>query len=149
MEEDEAYQRLISKQPKFYEIAYYGDYFDVTTMDILDRMRKSLWPFCTKSGIFPNDDSIDLYGPIWIMITLIVEIAIVGYVNYQIEAAAMELELANSGVASTSKATAVRSLAYYSLEKVARSSFVIMAYFLAVPLLMLLIIKYVLNIDEI
>lgn len=70
-------------------------------MDILERMRKSLWPFCTKSGIFPNDDSIDLYGPIWIMITWIVEIAIVGYVNYQIEAAAMELEIANSGVTPT------------------------------------------------
>ena len=25
---------------------------------------------------------IDLYGPIWIMLTLIVEIAVVGFINY-------------------------------------------------------------------
>jgi hypothetical protein len=41
------------------------------------------------------------------------------------------------------------SYAYYSLQKVARSSFVIFAYFLVVPLLNMLMIKYVLNIDEV
>ena len=55
------------------------------TIDILDRMRKSIWPFCSKSGIFGDEDEIDLYGPIWIMITLIVEIAIIGYINHIVE----------------------------------------------------------------
>jgi len=56
-------------------------------------MRKAVWPFCSKHGIYEDDDRIDLYGPIWIMITLVVEVAIVGYINYHIAQAALELEL--------------------------------------------------------
>jgi hypothetical protein len=62
-------------------------------MDVMNRMRKSIWPFCSKTGIYEDDDRIDLYGPIWIMITLIVEIAIVGYINYHIDATTLEFEL--------------------------------------------------------
>jgi len=57
----------------------------VTTIDVMTRMRKSLWPFCIKTGIFGDDNEVDLYGPIWIMITMIVEIAIVGYINHSVE----------------------------------------------------------------
>jgi hypothetical protein len=42
-----------------------------------------------------------------------------------------------------------RSLAYYSLNKVARSAFVVYFYFVLNPLLLLLIIKYVMNIMEV
>jgi len=117
----------------------------VTTFDVLTRMRKSLWPFCSKSGIYIDDDSVDLYGPIWIMITLIVEIAIVGYVNNMIDSSTYEMQLKQAtkgGVVHT-------SYAYYSLQKVARSSFVIFAYFITIPLMMMLLIKYVLNIEEV
>jgi hypothetical protein len=65
----------------------------VKTIDVLDRMRKSIWPFCSKSGIFGDEDEIDLYGPIWIMITLIVEIAIIGYINHIVEQAAIDVEI--------------------------------------------------------
>ena len=65
----------------------------MTTFDVLTRMRKSIWPFCSSSGIYIDDDSVDLYGPIWIMITLIVEIAIVGYINNMIDSSAYELQL--------------------------------------------------------
>ena len=51
-------------------------------MDVLHRLKRAIWPFCSKSMLFEDEDRIDLYGPIWIMITLIVEIAIVGYVVY-------------------------------------------------------------------
>ena len=85
----------------------------MSTYGVLQRMRKSLWPFCSKSGIFEDEDCIDLYGPLWIMITLIVEIAIVGYINYHIEQAALELELANGHLAGTIVGT--RSFAAYSL----------------------------------
>jgi hypothetical protein len=51
-------------------------------MDILNRLRKSIWPFCSKSYLFKDDDNIDLYGPLWVMLTLIVEIAIVGFIVY-------------------------------------------------------------------
>ena len=69
----------------------------MSTFDVMTRLRKSLWPFCSKSMLFEDDDKIDLYGPIWIMLTLIVEIAIVGFVNYQIDIATMAIEL-KSGV---------------------------------------------------
>lgn len=69
-------------QAKFYQLAYYQCYFDVKTMDVLLRLRKAIWPFCTKSQLFEDEDKVDLYGPIWIMITLIVEIAIVGFIDY-------------------------------------------------------------------
>lgn len=65
----------------------------MTTIDILHRLRKSLWPFCSKSHLFADEDKIDLYGPLWIMMTLIVEIAIVGFINYHIDAATMAIEL--------------------------------------------------------
>lgn len=81
---------------KFYQIAHYGHYFNVSTMDVLHRLRKSIWPFCSKSMMFSDGNDIDLYGPIWIMITLIVEIAVVGFINYQIDIATMVME-AKSG----------------------------------------------------
>lgn len=111
-------------------------------MEVMTRLRKALWPFCSKAGIFEDEDRVDLYGPVWIMITLIVEIAIVGFVNYHIEQATMAIEL-QGGMMPT------HSLAYYSLEKVARSAFVIYFYFVLNPLLLLLIIKYVMNVAEV
>ena len=56
-------------------------------MEVLNRLRKSIWPFCSKHGIYEDDDKLDLYGPLWIMITLVVEIAIVGFINYHIDIA--------------------------------------------------------------
>ena len=54
----------------------------------------------------------------------------------------MDIELANN-----KKLPIARSYAYYSLEKVARSSFVIFFYFIFMPLFELLIMKYVLVIE--
>jgi hypothetical protein len=82
-DDDEDYgEEEFMKATKFYQIAHYSKYFDVSTMDILHRLRKSIWPFCSKSMMFSDGNEIDLYGPIWIMITLIVEIAVVGFINY-------------------------------------------------------------------
>jgi hypothetical protein len=112
-------------------------------MSVLTRMRKSLWPYCTKDGIFRDAESADLYGPFWIMITLVVQIAIIGYINHQVDQQTLEIEMANAH----SKLPIARSQAYYSLQKVARSSFVIFFYFIAMPLFELLILKYVLVIE--
>ena len=54
----------------------------MSTVEILHRLRKAIWPFCSKSSLFEDEDRIDLYGPVWIMLTLIVEIAIVGFIDY-------------------------------------------------------------------
>jgi hypothetical protein len=65
----------------------------VRTYDVLGRLRKSLWPFCSKTSLLVDEDRVDLYGPIWIMLTLIVEIAVVGFINYHIDIAAMAIEI--------------------------------------------------------
>jgi hypothetical protein len=93
-------------------------------------MRKSLWPYCTKEGIFRDSDSPDLYGPFWIMITLVVQIAIIGYINHQVDQQTLDIEMANTN----SKLPVARSVVYYSLQKVARLSFIIVFYFIAMPL---------------
>ena len=103
----------------------------------MNRLRKSLWPFCSKSTIFEDDDKVDLYGPIWIMLTLIVEIAIVGFINYQIDVATMAIELKGGQIPQN-------LMTVYSLTKIARAGFVCVAYFILNPLLLLLLIKYVL-----
>ena len=77
---------------KFYEVAHYGGYFDVSTSDVLFRLRKALWPFCAKNKLI-EDDKYDCYGPIWIMATLIVEIAIIGFVINQIDVEKMIYEI--------------------------------------------------------
>jgi hypothetical protein len=68
---------------------------------VLHRLRKSLWPFCSKSQLFEDDDKVDLYGPIWIMITLIVEIAIVGFIDYQIDVATLAIEVKGGKIAAS------------------------------------------------
>ena len=70
------------KGSRFYHISFYAPYFNVSTFQVLDRLRRSLWPFCSKTSFYGDCKNIDLYGPIWIMLTLIVEIAIVGFINY-------------------------------------------------------------------
>jgi hypothetical protein len=74
------------------------------------------------------------------MSTLIVEIAIIGFINYQIDVTTMAIEL---------KGGKIPSFAIYSLEKVARAGFVVLAYFLLNPLLLMLLIKYVLWVPEV
>jgi hypothetical protein len=133
---------MLGRQPKFYEIENYAQYFNVSTFDVLNRLRKSIWPFCSKSMLFDDDDNVDLYGPIWIMLTLIVEIAVVGFINYHIDVATMAIEL-KGGVLPH------YNTAYYSLTKIARAAFVCIAYFIANPFLIMLLIKYVLMIDEV
>ena len=77
------------------------------------------------------------------MITLIVEIAIVGFINYHIDMTTISIEL-KGGVLPGNK-----SLASYSLEKFARSSFVVFFYFVLNPLGLMLILKYTMNILEV
>ena len=63
------------------------------------------------------------------MITLIVEIAIFGYVSYQIELEEMIYDI------KSGKKAPVSYLSSYSLEKVAKVAFVISAYSILNPIL--------------
>jgi hypothetical protein len=91
--EDEIYEMYQVPPTKFWQLSHYKEYFDVSTMDVLNRLRRAMWPFCSKSYLFKDDDSIDLYGPLWVMLTLIVEIAIVGFIIYQIDVTTTMTEL--------------------------------------------------------
>ena len=72
--------------------------------------------------------------------TLIVEIAIVGFINNQIEIATLALEIKNGNF--------ITQYLSYSLLKVARSAFVCVGYFVLNPLMLLLLIKYILWVPD-
>jgi hypothetical protein len=129
------------KVTRFYQVAHYGGYFDVSTADVLFRLRKALWPFCAKTKLL-EDERYDCYGPIWIMVTLIVEITIIGFVNYQIDVDTMMYEIKHGKVPTN-------YMELYSLQKVARAAFVLVGYFLLNPLMLLLLCRYVAWIPDI
>ncbi|KOC66900.1 Protein YIPF1 [Habropoda laboriosa] len=66
-----------STQRNFWTIEYYQKYFNVNTNDVVERIKRSMFPHGTEnyliSHIRPNPD---LYGPFWICVTLIFSIAI-------------------------------------------------------------------------
>lgn len=110
-DEDAILNDLMNSSSKFWQLRYYAPYFNVSTFDVMMKLRKSIWPFCSKARIFVDEDIVDLFGPLWVMLTLIVEIAIISFVTYQIDIATMALELKNGTVSSKTIA--------YSMLKVA------------------------------
>ncbi|MDP2439551.1 MAG: Yip1 family protein, partial [archaeon] len=65
------------KEYKFWEIEYYQKYFNVTTMDVLTRMAKSLVPY--GDNFFKTiERNPDLYGAFWVPTTLIFFMAATG-----------------------------------------------------------------------
>ena len=107
----------------------------MTTDQVLYRLRKALWPFCAKKKLL-DEETYDIYGPIWIMITLVVEMTIVGFINYQIDVETMMYEIKHGSIP-----TGYMSL--YSLDRVAVAGFIMIAYFILNPLMLLLLAKYV------
>lgn len=89
-----------------------------------------------------KEEKHDLYGPFWIMVTLIVEIAIVGFIDYEIDVESMMYEIKHG-----KKPSGYMNL--YSLEKVGRAAFVMVAYFLLNPLMLYLLCKYVVFVEYI
>ncbi|XP_064477267.1 protein YIPF1-like isoform X2 [Ornithodoros turicata] len=77
-DDDEESEELLNREkkpPSFWEFSYYQSLFDVTTKEVLDRV---LWSALPRLGsgstylenhIKPNPD---LYGPVWVGVTLIV-----------------------------------------------------------------------------
>ncbi|PBC34272.1 protein YIPF1 [Apis cerana] len=63
----------------FWTIEYYQKFFNVKTNDVVERIKRSMFPHGSEnyliSHIRPNPD---LYGPFWICVTLIFSIAISG-----------------------------------------------------------------------
>lgn len=76
------------------------------------------------------------------MLSLIVEITIVGFINYEIDVETMMFEIKHGK-------TPTDYMSLYSLEKVARAAFVMVAYFILNPLMLYLLCKYVAFVDYI
>lgn len=79
--------------PAFWELQYFAKYFDVTTRDVCSRIMWSVLPLPGTTGGHTGgkgnyierhiQTNPDLYGPLWINITLIFSIAICGNIaNY-------------------------------------------------------------------
>jgi len=72
------------KKASVFSIAYYQPMFDVSTAQVQSRILKSMWPFSSNQRVF-MEDKYDLYGPIWIMITLIVFSCVFGYFSHKLQ----------------------------------------------------------------
>eukprot|EP00164_Ancoracysta_twista_P000357 GFYU01000489.1.p1 GENE.GFYU01000489.1~~GFYU01000489.1.p1 ORF type:complete len:352 (+),score=62.93 GFYU01000489.1:110-1165(+) len=103
-----------------YSVRYYQPYFEVSTRDVLDRIRRSLMPW--KSTFFEagSGENPDLYGPFWVTTTLIFLVGVCTNI-------ALKIDDANAD---------------YELERVTVATPVLYAYAFLVPLLVWLLFKY-------
>lgn len=71
---------VATKSSTFFSFEYYQTYFDVDTMTVVERVVNSIIPKRAPTDYLQLNigTSPDLYGPIWIVITLIFTIAISG-----------------------------------------------------------------------
>lgn len=61
---------------KYTTLEYYKQYFEITTEQVIERIIKATVP--TYQGSIFDNGNIDLYGPVWVIITLNVAITIFG-----------------------------------------------------------------------
>lgn len=77
-------QTPLTSRPKlaFWELGFFAQYFDVTTRDVVSRMMWSVTPSVTGGTYIDRliKNKPDLYGPLWINVTLIFSMAICGNV---------------------------------------------------------------------
>lgn len=80
-----------SKVHSFLSFEFYQQFFDVDTLMVLDRIATSIIPKRAPPNYLKSQigDAPDLYGPIWIVITLVFSIAITGNVSRYLQQAGM------------------------------------------------------------
>ena len=78
--------------------------------------------------------SINFYGSIWIMLTIIVRIAVVGFINYEIDIPTLAIKLKRRKKNHYLKA-------HYSLKKIARAAFKRIKKFILNALLLMRLIE--------
>lgn len=133
-DDDEESDELLNRErrseggaPSFWKFSYYQSLFDVTTSDVLDRL---LWsavprfsgPTYLERNIRPNPD---LYGPVWVGLTLIVTTSV------------------SSNVASYLQ-TAGQSKHFWHTDytRVSFAATAILLYMFLVPLVLWAVLKY-------
>ncbi|XP_041091655.1 protein YIPF2 [Polyodon spathula] len=67
------------QQPNFWSFDYYQSFFNIDTLQVLDRIKGSLLPLPGKNFVKHHlRNNPDLYGPFWICATLVFTVAISG-----------------------------------------------------------------------
>ena len=72
--------------PSFWTLEYYKEYFDISTEDAIQRIKKAIWPFGSDSFVDTEHKS-DLYIPIWTFITLIITMSTFGSIMHGLKKA--------------------------------------------------------------
>lgn len=108
---------------KYLTVDYYKQYFDVTTEEVITRLSKACAPLY-QGTIFENG-KVDLYGPLWIIITLNVAITIFGNM-----ARFVKFETSDDNKKYISE-----------VDSLAKSAPLITMYFIAMPAFLSILIK--------
>lgn len=122
-------KQSLGKQPpqptsSFLELSFFAKYFDVTTQDVVSRIMYSILPFSRdvdgSSSTFIEKfikNNPDLYGPLWINVTLIFSIAICGNIANYLSSQGRDLETW-----------------HYDFTKVGLAASTVSTYIIAVPI---------------
>ena len=108
---------------KYCWVSHYQKYFDVTTAKVWERIFKAILPF-SWAPIF-DSPRVDLYGPFWIMCTLIIVTCIVSQFTEYVD----------------SFFTNADEVSKFDIERVASCASLMFTYFIFVPLFIHIIFK--------
>ena len=108
-------------------VSRYRQYFDVTQDQIKSRILRSLFPF-TGQPLFENG-KIDLYGPLWIFITLNIAMAIFGYMCMCFDNHYKQADI----------------VSILQVHKIAKSYGFLMFYFLLIPLGLYFLLNFLMS----
>eukprot|EP00271_Cylindrocystis_brebissonii_P002946 TRINITY_DN13691_c0_g1_i1.p1 TRINITY_DN13691_c0_g1~~TRINITY_DN13691_c0_g1_i1.p1 ORF type:complete len:291 (-),score=65.43 TRINITY_DN13691_c0_g1_i1:343-1215(-) len=110
-------------------IGYYRPYFDVDTIDVLERIRDSLFPFPRSNFLEKTSLNPDMYGPFWICTTLIFVTAALGNLSAYLSHA-------------TTSASDDPSVWYYDINKVSWAAAIFYGYTAVVPAALYFLLRY-------
>eukprot|EP00897_Mesotaenium_endlicherianum_P000766 jgi/Mesen1/10690/ME000009S10480 len=111
----------------FLSVGFYRPYFDVDTVDVLDRIRDSLLPYPRSAFLEKTSLNPDMYGPFWICTTLIFLTAAFGNL---------------SGYLSHKTGASGHDKWYYDITKVSSATGIFYGYAAIVPAGLYFLLKY-------
>lgn len=112
----------------FLSIGFYRPYFDVDTVDVLERIQESLMPYPRSAFLEKTSLNPDMYGPFWICTTLVFLTAALGNLS-----AYLSHRASISG----------RSAWHYDINLVSWATGIVYGYTLAVPLVLYFALRYI------
>lgn len=131
-------------QRYLFDFTRWSHLFQTTTQEIKDKLADSFWPLRPENqphymnnsnASKPRKD--ELYGPLWILVTLVVEFLILGNV-----ANLLTIELGeNNANKGTNPPTLLNMNSNDSLRKIVTMSFALTSFFLLVPFILYMVFR--------